>query len=375
VRDAVILNDMKVPNPTVFVIFGAGGDLTQRKLFPALYNLFLSNQLPEQFAVIGVDRAHFTTETFLKHIESGLNEFSRRGTIECESWEAFAPKIKYLKADITQPELYRELAELLQNLDQTWAVDSDHIFHLATAPTLVEELVKNLAHAKLVSDPKTSRVVIEKPFGEDLESARHLNGALLGYLTESQIFRIDHYLGKETVQNILALRFANSFFEPLWNRNYVDNIQITVAEEVGVENRGKYYDPSGALRDMVENHLLQLLCLIAMEPPVSFFPNEVQSKKLDVLKAMRAMPRDKISEVAVRGQYGAGKINGKSVPGYREEADVAPDSKTETFVALKLFVDNWRWQDVPFYLRTGKRLTSAGSSPRVSGGRDDGVGV
>jgi glucose-6-phosphate 1-dehydrogenase len=342
--------------PTVVVIFGGGGDLTRRKLVPALYNLFLDRWLPQKFAVIGVDRLDLNDEGYRRHLRDGVDRFSRRGKTKDDDWSRFAPHVCYLRADFTDAAFYGKLREHLAEYDKNEQTQSQYVFYLATAPSMIEILADQLHQAQLLAQRKRARLVVEKPFGHDLDSARALNERLTSLMSEDQIYRIDHYLGKETVQNILALRFANSFLEPIWNRRYVHHVQITVAEEVGVEHRGGYYDHAGALRDMIQNHLLQVLCCIAMEPPVSFEANEVRNKKTDVLKAIRPIPREQIAQFAVRGQYDRGVIRGQTVPAYRQEPDVAADSTTETYAALKLYVDNWRWQDVPFYLRTGKRL-------------------
>jgi glucose-6-phosphate 1-dehydrogenase len=339
------------------VIFGGGGDLTWRKLVPALYNLFLDHWLPAHFQITGVDRADMDDARYRQHLREGVDQNSRRKPADGD-WKAFTEHLSYLKADITDPGAYATLRDRLTALDKEWKTEANRVFYLATAPTLVQVVVQQLNKARLADADKPARVVVEKPFGRDLPSASSLNCILTSTFAENKVYRIDHYLGKETVQNLLAFRFANSLFEPLWNRRYIDHVQITVAEEVGVEHRGGYYDHAGALRDMVQNHLLQILCLIAMEPPVSFDADEIRNKKADVLHALRPIPLDLVPQFAVRGQYGPGTVGGREVPGYREEPNVPPTSTTETYAALKLFVDNWRWQDVPFYLRTGKRLAA-----------------
>ena len=344
------------PGPVVFIIFGGAGDLTWRKLIPSLFNLHLNRSLPDKFAVIGVDRAALNDETLRKRLRDGVRQFSNLGLIKAADWKAFAAHISYQRADFAAARTYAILAKRLAALDRTCNAKAVHIFHLATPPSLVGVIPKFLASAGLARDRHRARIVVEKPIGSDLESARRLNRALTKSFHESQIFRIDHYLGKETVQNILAFRFANPMFEPIWNRRYVDYVTITVAEEVGVGHRGKYYEQAGELRDMVQNHLMQLLCLVAMEAPVSFNADEIRDKKVAVLHALRPFSHDEVQSSTVRGQYGRGTIEGKRVRGYREEQDVAPDSHTESYAALKLFLDNWRWQDVPFYLRAGKRM-------------------
>jgi glucose-6-phosphate 1-dehydrogenase len=342
--------------PTAFVIFGGGGDLTWRKLMPALFNLYLDRTLPDTFTLLGLDRLEMTDEAFRQHLREGVDRFSRRGPARDPEWEAFAAYLNYLQMDFADEGAYSRLGERLKKLDDDWKAKADRIFYLAIPPALIGTIVPMLGKAGLAQQHGRTRIVVEKPIGHDLESALNLNRTLTAHFRESQIFRIDHYLGKETVQNLLALRFANAVYEPVWNRRYVDHVAITVAEEVGVEHRGGYYDHAGALRDMVQNHLLQLLCLVAMEPPVSLHADEIRNKKVDVLHAVRPIPHDDVPACAARGQYGEGWLKGKHVPAYRQEEGVAPDSTTETFAALKLFVDNWRWQDVPFYLRTGKRL-------------------
>lgn len=344
-------------DPVVLVIFGGGGDLTHRKLVPAVFNLFLDGWIAaDRFAIIGVDRKEWTDEAYRTDLQPTTAEFCGQPSLDAEKWAAFAKNVFYVAGDFNDAKLFASLAERLAAFEKQWNCPVQRVFYLAVPPSLMELLAGQLKQAHLADDVARHRLVVEKPFGHDLESARELNRHLTAQLDESQIYRIDHYLGKETVQNILAFRFANSLFEPLWNRRYIDEVQILVGEEVGVEHRGGYYDKSGALRDMIQNHLLQVLTLVAMEPPVSFAADEVRSKKVDVLKAIRPIPPDEVDRYAVRAQYAAGQIGGKPVPGYREEPDVAANSTTETYVAVRLFVDNWRWQDVPFYLRTGKRL-------------------
>ena len=342
--------------PTILVIFGAGGDLTWRKLVPALYNLLLDNSLPEQCAIIGVARKSPDDETFKKRLRDGVDKFSRRKTVEEATWQRFADSISYVSEDLGDPASGAAIKQRLGEIEEQWGVRANRVYYLAVPPDIMEPAASMLQRMGVCKDCQRDRLVVEKPFGRDLPTARELDRLLTGMFAESQIYRIDHYLGKETVQNILAFRFANALFEPTWNRRYIDHIQITVAETVGVGHRGGYYDHAGALRDMVQNHLLQILCLIAMEPPVSFDANEVRNKKLDVLRAIRPILPEKVHQVAVRGQYGAGLVGGKPVSAYRDEPSVPADSSTETFAALKLFIDNWRWEGVPFYLRTGKRL-------------------
>jgi glucose-6-phosphate 1-dehydrogenase len=342
------------PEPNVFVIFGGAGDLTWRKLMPALFDLSQSHSIPAHYAIVAVDRVELSEEALRKHLHEGVRKFARTGKSSAKEWSEFARHIRYLHGDFKGAATYKELSNLCAGLEKEWGAKAQRIFYMATPPSLFGEIPSMLEHAGLAAE--RASLVIEKPIGYDLDSALALNRTLASAFQESQIFRIDHYLGKETVQNILAFRFANPLFEPIWNRRYVDYVTITAAEQVGVGHRGGYYDGAGALRDMVQNHLMQLLCLVAMEPMVSFDADEIRNKKVDVLHAVRPIPEDAVHRSTVRGQYGAGWIGGKKVPAYRQEEGVPADSHTETFAALRLFVDNWRWQDVPFYLRTGKRL-------------------
>ena len=341
------------PGPTTLVVVGAGGDLAARKLLPAVYNLSVDGWLPDRFAVIGVDRHLAGDAAFRRHALEAVDRFSRRGKTDPARWDALAASLRCLRGDLSTHGTARALAAALAEAERQSNAPAVRVFYLATPPSAVESIVKALGAAGLAGD--RARLVVEKPFGRDLASARALAAAIGRVFAERQIFRIDHYLGKETVQNILALRFGNALYEPVWNRRYVDHVEITVAETVGVEHRGAYYDRAGALRDMVQNHLMQILCLIAMEPPVSFDADEIRNKKTDVLRAVRPLTGE-IETTAVRGQYGPGTVAGGPVAGYRAEPGIVPDSITETFAALRLFVDNWRWNGVPFYLRTGKRL-------------------
>ena len=347
--------------PTIFVIYGGTGDLSCRKLAPALYNLYLDGWMPARFSIIGTGRSSLSNEDFREKLLNGINQFSRSGKADPEKWNSFAKNIFYQPADNKNPESYASIAGQIEEHRKEWNQEPLLIHYLAVAPDLFPIIAENICKTNMAGNQDLSRIVVEKPFGRDLESARALNQLLAKIFKEEQIYRIDHYLGKETVQNIMAFRFANAILEPLWNRNYIENVQLSVTEQLGVESRGEYYEGAGALRDMIQNHILQLLCLIAMEPPISFKSEEVRNRKVDVLRSMRKFEAENIRSQSVRGQYGKGWIEGKSVPGYREEEKVNKQSNTETFAAIKFFVDNWRWQGVPFYVRTGKRLNHSAS--------------
>jgi glucose-6-phosphate 1-dehydrogenase len=340
--------------PCVMVIFGASGDLTMRKLVPALYNLARAKLLPSDFAVIGVSHDDLSVERF----RTQAAQFLRTEDHGTETWNWFMQRLFYQQGDFADEATYTSLASRLTDIDTTFRTAGNYLFYLAVAPRFFAEVVQQLGRAKLSQqgDGQWRRVVIEKPFGTDLDSARSLNKECKGVLAENQIFRIDHYLGKETVQNILVFRFDNAIFEPLWNRRYIDHVEITNAETVGVEQRGGYFDTAGTLRDMVPNHVMQLLSLTSMESPASLNADAVRNEQAKVLRAVQPLDPDDVLERSVRGQYGAGAVDGEKVPGYRAEPGVTASSKTETYAALRLNIDNWRWAGVPFYIRTGKRM-------------------
>ncbi len=348
----------KKAEPCIMVIFGATGDLTKRKLFPALYNLAKEKFLPENFAIVGVGRQEMETEDFRRKIISELKEFVGDVT-DKKLLDWFNDRTFYTGGDFDEDKkLFKDIKKLLGDVGKQFNIPPNYFYYLATPPSLFADVAGKISANGLgrEDDGYWRRFIFEKPFGHDLESAKNLNTALLKILKENQIYRIDHYLGKETVQNILVFRFGNSIFEPIWNRNFIDHVQITVAEQLGVEQRGDYYEKAGALRDMIPNHIFQLITLTAMEPPVSFQADAVRDEQAKILQAIQPFTPEDVLHETVRGQYGAGEINGKKVIAYRSEENVAPASNTETFAALKLAIDNWRWADVPFYVRTGKHL-------------------
>ncbi len=337
------------PEPCVLTIFGASGDLTRRKIFPALYALAFRDLLPEQFAVLGVARTEQASEDFVAAMETAVREFGR-DEFRQEVWERLASHTRYIATEFADEKGEDRASRCLADMDGEFGTRGNRVYYLAVPPAAMPKLVEELGERRTTTG--WTRLIIEKPFGQDLQSARELNELLARRFTEDEIFRIDHYLGKDTVQNLLALRFANGIFEPVWNRQFIDHVQITVAESIGIENRAAFYEQAGAIRDVFQNHLLQLVALTGMEPPIDFTADSVRNEKLKVLKALGTPAPTEV----VRGQYGPGFIEGEPAPGYREEEGVARGSETETFVAAKLHVDNWRWADTPFYVRTGKRL-------------------
>ena len=357
----------KAVEPCTIVIFGASGDLTARKLIPALYHLFKDNQLPPAFRIIGFARREKTDASFRAELREALGNFSRTKPVDDAVWAKFAENIGYCMGDLTDATAYQKLEQRLTSYGQP-ELRNNLLFYLAISPSQFGDAVENLHNTGLLKHPGHGgwqRIVVEKPFGHDLASAHALNGELTRYAHESQVFRIDHYLGKETVQNILMFRFSNSIFERLWNRDMVDHIQITVSEKQSVGGRGGYYEEAGAIRDMLQNHMLQVLALVSMEPPVSLEAESIRDEKVKVLKSIRPLSVEDVARQVVRGQYFAGVVDGQSQVGYRQEAKVKPDSNVETYVAAKLFIDNWRWSGVPFYLRTGKCLPLGASEVRI----------
>lgn len=348
-------------DPCVLVIFGAAGDLTQRLLIPSLYNLAHHHLLPKDFAVVGFARNEMSDEDFRQSLRTAIDQSARVGTIEPAIWEDLEKRLHYITASFDDKAGYTRLAEILAQCDRDLRTQGNYLFYLATPPTFFGVITEQLDQAALTEEREEAgrgwrRIVIEKPFGRDLDSAKVLNHTVLSAFEEHQVYRIDHYLGKETVQNMMVFRFANGMYEPVWNRRYIDNVQITVAETVGVEGRGGYYDTAGVLRDMIQNHMFQLLALVAMEPPHSFQSEAVRDEKAKVLRAVRPMRHEDVLTQTVRGQYGEGVVDGQRLVAYRSEPDVPPTSHTETYAAIKLSIDNWRWADVPFYLRSGKAL-------------------
>jgi glucose-6-phosphate 1-dehydrogenase len=346
--------------PCAFVIFGASGDLTHRKLIPALYNLACANLLPDGFSVVGFAMTPMDSEGFRADMREWVMNSPEATAFRNDVWDRFAPNMHYVTADFEQPEGYKKLKTLLEKIDGGSDLPDNRLFYCATPPSFYATIVERLGKHGLVFDNRAggpwSRIIIEKPFGTNLQSARQLNDDVHKVFHEEDIYRIDHYLGKETVQNIFAFRFANSIIEPIWNRMYVDHVQITAAETLGVEHRARYYEEAGCLRDMFQNHLLQLMALVAMDPPVRYDGRSVRDRKADVLRAIVPINPENLSASAVRGQYGPGEANGMEMPGYRQEPGIDPQSNTETFAAMRLMIENWRWADVPFYIRSGKRM-------------------
>jgi len=344
-------------DPCAMVIFGASGDLTKRKLIPALYNLAKDNLLSKEFSLVGFARNEMSSEEFRAKLGAEIRQFATT-KVDDALWHWFSERLYYVSGEFGDPAAFRQLNAQLKEIERNHGTKGNCFYYLATSPSFFSPIVQQLGNAGLVDESSGGwrRVIIEKPFGRDYETARNLNREIRQVLDEKQIYRIDHYLGKETVQNIMVFRFSNGIFEPIWNRRYIDHVQITVAETVGVEQRGGYYETAGTLRDMVPNHIFQLISLMAMEPPISFDADVVRDEQAKILKAIPPMTPEEVLTRTVRGQYGPGNLGNGNVPGYRSEPDVSPNSRTETYVALKLFVDNWRWADVPFYIRTGKRM-------------------
>lgn len=343
------------PEPAMLVIFGGTGDLTKRKLMPSLYQLESRGTLPPGFAIVGLASHERGREQYQEMVRGALDQFLSEPVNE-EVWRRFADRLYYVACPFDDPSGYAELGKLLTRLSNDLRIPCNAIFYLSSPPSFFGTIVKNIEASGLADDGGWRRIVIEKPFGSDLRSAVELNKLIAGIFPESQTFRVDHYLGKDTVQNILVFRFANAVFEPVWNRRYIDHIELTASETVGIEGRAEYYEEAGALRDMVQNHMLQMIALVAMEPPVTFDADDIRNEKAKLYRAIRRYDQSEVGRYVVRGQYGRGVIGGRTVPEYREEPGVSPTSDTETYVAARLLVDNWRWQDVPFYIRTGKAL-------------------
>ena len=361
--------ERKADEPCTIVIFGASGDLTVRKLIPALYHLFIAGQMPEQFRVVGFARREKTDESWRKEMKAGVEKFSRSKQVDNAQWDSFAANLSYHQGDLTNAGAYVGLGKKLAAFSDE-RLAKNLVFYLAISPSLFGEAVDQLYETKLLhrkedEDQFWQRLVVEKPFGHDLQSARLLNNHLIRHARERQIFRIDHYLGKETVQNIMMFRFSNAIFEQLWNREAIEHVQITVSENIGVGSRGGYFEEAGTMRDMMQNHLLQILSLVAMEPPPSLAAEDIRNEKVKLLKSIRPMTPEDVAKQVVRGQYFAGSVNGENRVGYRQEEKVAPESNIETYIAAKLHMDNWRWSGVPFYLRTGKNLPLRASEVRV----------
>jgi glucose-6-phosphate 1-dehydrogenase len=345
--------------PVTVVLFGASGDLAKRKVIPAMYDLAIHNSLGPRYTIIGFARTPMTDESFRAALGEAAKSISEVGPIDPKQWDEFAANLHYTQGEYDDVESYARLAKCLEDLEAAKNLGGNRLFYLSTPPEVYPNIVEQLGKAGLARPKSTDswvRIIIEKPFGRDLASAKELNKTVLSVFEEKQVYRIDHYLGKDTVQNLLVLRFGNGIFEPLWNRNYVDHVQITAAETLGVERRGGFYETTGALRDMIQSHVLQLTSLVAVEPPASFDATSVRNEKLKVLQSIRPFNLEMVAQAIVRGQYAPGQVGGKPVSGYRQEPGVSPTSRTETFVAAKLLIDNWRWAGVPFYLRTGKRL-------------------
>jgi glucose-6-phosphate 1-dehydrogenase len=363
------MDTSRVSDPCNVVFFGASGDLTKRMLMPAMYNLRLGDILPTNYGIIGFSRSDKSHYDFRDEMKEAIDEFSRSGEARDPLWSDFAQRLHYIQGSFDDVEGFKDLRKQLEENDEKLGTEGNRLYYLSTPPSVFGKIVQQLAAAGLGPRDQRkgwSRIIVEKPFGTDLVSARNLQAEITKVFEEKQIYRIDHYLGKEPVQDIMALRFANVMFEPIWNRRYVDNVQITAAETVGVEGRGGYYDNAGAMKDMIQNHVMNLLALVAMEPPISPNADHIRDEKFKVLSALRPIPEDLVTKVTARGQYGPGLVEGKPVVGYREEPSVDPNSTTETYASVKLLIDNWRWADVPFYLRSGKRLAHKHSEIAVT---------